>query len=135
MAERFSATIERWANQTQDDLHQAFQLAVQYLLDDIIDNTPVDTGFLRASLKASTVGFAPLVDARGAIGGSYMTDDYVVTILGSEPGDVIYASYTARYAAYVENGSRGRPGRHMVKLAAQDWQAYVNRAASVVRAG
>ena len=134
MAERFSATVERWANQTQDDLHEVFQLAVQYLLDDVIDTTPVDTGFLRASLKASTSGHLPLVDGRGAIGGSYATDDYVVTILASDPGDVIYASYTANYAAYVENGSRGRPGRHMVKLAVQDWQAYVNRAVSVVRA-
>lgn len=133
MAERFSATVERWANQTRDDLAEVFRLAVQFLLEEIEDRTPVDTGFLRASLKASKTGFAPLVDGRGILGGTYTTDDYILTISTAELGDTIYANFTANYAVYVEDGARGRAPVGMVKLSVQNWGQHVARAANIVR--
>lgn len=133
MAERFSATVERWVGQTKLDLHSVFQLALQYLLEEIENKTPVRTGFLRASLKASKQGFSPLVDGRGVIGQTYVVEDYVVTIASSDPGDTIYVNFTANYAKHVEDGSRGRPPKKMVALSVQQWQALVDRAVAVVR--
>lgn len=133
MAERFSATVERWTSQTKEDLHAVFQLAVQNVLEEVVSHTPRDTGFLQASLKASTVGFAPLVDGRGAIGGTYQVDAYEVTIAGSDLGDTIYANFTARYAKYVEDGTARMGPRKMVALSVQNWQRHVNRAVGVIR--
>ena len=133
MAKRFSATVERWVNQTKEDLHEVFQLAVQYLLEDIEDRTPVKSGFLRGSIRASTTGFTPLVDERGVLGGIYKTGEWILTIQTSDIGDTIYANFIANYAKYVEDGSRGRPARKMVALSVQEWQSHVNRAVAAVR--
>lgn len=134
MVERFSATVERWARESEGRMEAVFKLAVQMLLEGVIDRTPVDTGFLRASATASTVGFAPLVDGRGIIGQTYQIDAYEVVIASSELGDTIYFNFTANYAAYVENGAKGRPPVKMVGLSVQNWQMYVDRAVARLRA-
>ncbi|MBV6657196.1 MAG: HK97 gp10 family phage protein [Devosiaceae bacterium] len=134
MAERFSATVERWAHESEERLEAVFKMAVQMVLDEVINRTPVDTGFLRASAAASTTGFAPLVDGRGVVGQTYQVDAYEVVISGSELGDTIFFNFTANYAVYVENGARGRAPVGMVKLSAQNWQSYVDRAVAQLRA-
>ena len=133
MVQTFSATVEAWAKESERRMLAVFQTALEMTIDEVIDRTPVDTGFLRASFKASESGFLPLANERGVAGGSYQVQPYQLVIAGLDEGDTFYGNFTANYATYVENGARGRPGRHMVKLAAQNWQANVNRAVSQLR--
>ena len=133
MAQTFSASVDAWVMESKRRMMAVFQTALQYTVEEVIDRTPVDTGFLRASFKGSDAGFAPVTQGRGIAGGGYSVQPYALVIAGLDDGDTFYGNFTANYAVYVENGSRGRAGRHMVKLAAQNWQVNVNRAVAQIR--
>ena len=93
-------------------------------------NMPVDTGFLRASLQANNEQ-SPLTnrknpDPEGSF--AYDAGPVSLVIAGSDLGQTIHVGYTATYAQHVEN----RYG--FVRLAAMQWQVFVNRAAARVKA-
>jgi hypothetical protein len=110
-----------------------FKEAAQELVSELNTLVPIDTGFLRASLRASTTAM-PLLTRENT--GGPMPDDMaeiVLVIAGAEAGDTIYLGYTANYAAYVHYGANGRPGRPWVAMVAQRWQAIVAQKAGEVR--
>ena len=84
----------------------------------------VDTGFLRASLMASTASMPPInpqaVPAEGA-GYSFADTDIIATIAGAELGQTLHFGYTASYAAFREYGAMGQPPDAFVRTAAQKW--------------
>ena len=99
-------------------------------------NLPVDTGFLRASLRV-TLGdtLAPATakpDGPGVF--TYDPSTVQLTLIASKPADVITAAYGANYARFQEYGARGRPGRRFVALAAQQWPAIVAQVAAEAKA-
>lgn len=91
---------------------------------------PVDTGYLRSSLRGSTAAPLPLDRAgRPVEGGSYAPDSSVqLAILGLQPGIPLYLTFTAVYARVQEyrNG--------FVRSAAAEWQAIVARNAAKAEA-
>jgi hypothetical protein len=92
---------------------------------------PVDTGFLRASLLASTNAMPTLrEDAKPEEGKTYsFTDDQIALVIsGAELGQTIYAGYTAAYARRVHY-----EGSQWVVLAAQNWGQHVDRATQKVK--
>lgn len=131
----FTATVDKWVLQTNERIQAVIKTAAQSVIEEVSILTPVDTGYLRASL---TVTFnAPLPirrDAKPAEGQTYQAPNYSLSISGMEAGDTIFASFVAAYAAAVEYGARGRAGRGMVRLAAQNWQEHVNRAVAQAKA-
>ena len=124
----FSASVSAWAAKSQKRMEAIVKESAQRVGSEVIDRTPVDTGFLRGSFIASTSEM-PLIDrdARPAPGGSYDmgTSQIALVIAGSKPGDVIRMGFVASYAAHVEYGSNGRAGRGMVRLSAQRWPQIV----------
>lgn len=99
-------------------------------------NLPVDTGFLRASLLASTSAMPAInSNARPVEGKTYDWDESQIeaVIQGAGLGQTLYFGYTAAYASHVEYGANGRPPRRFVALAAMNWQQIVNRNAEKVR--
>ena len=125
----FSATVDKWILESEDRIEAVFKTAIQDTVDEVLDRTPVDTGFLKSSLQASKTGFAPLRSK-----GSALPDTAISLVIANiEIGETFFANFTANYAVYVENGARGRAGRGMVKLAAQNWQQNVNRAVGLLR--
>lgn len=97
-------------------------------------NMPVDTGFLRASLMASTKMPKPRGGAPEE-GKTYSFDEgqVALVIAGAEIGDTLYAVYGANYARAVEYGHNGAPDRGFVRLAAQQWQGIVAEVAAEAR--
>lgn len=88
----------------------------------------IDTGFLRASLMASTSAMPSISrDAKPAAGGSYAYNSGAVSLViaGAQLGQTIYAGYSASYAAAREYGARGQPPDGFVRGAAEKWQAIV----------
>ena len=83
---------------------------------------PVDTGNLRNSLQSSIAG--------GASGEGESSHILVAPLM--EGGDVATFTWTAEYAAAVNNGNRGRPGAHFVEGAVDQWPAIVR--ASIAKA-
>lgn len=142
MAQTFAATVDEWVRSSQERMLAVFQTAVQFTFGDVQDRIPVDTGFLRASFRATT-GEPQIASSRNPYPSQkakglppVITDypDVITAIVGLELGDTIYGTFSANYAGPVEYGARGRPGIGMVRLSAQNWQANVDRATSELRA-
>lgn len=127
----FTAAIDEWVLATQARILAVFRTAAQYVIEDVRDRTPVDTGYLKNSLTVSLDGPLPM---RGTQGDGYAATPYALAIVGADLGDTIYASFVAEYAAAIEYGARGREGRGMVRLSVQNWQAHVDRATAEAKA-
>lgn len=129
----FEAQVGEWARKVDGAFDAVFKEAAQEIVSELNTLVPVDTGFLRASLRASTTDM-PLLTRENP--GAPVPDDMseiVLVIAGAEAGDVLYLGYTANYAAHVHYGANGRPGRPWVSMVAQRWESIVATKAAEVR--
>lgn len=132
MASTFAAQVGAWATKVDGAIEVIFRESCQELVATLNSLAPVDTGFLRSSLVASTTAMPLIREADGAVPGDL--GEIVLVIAGLEPGEVLYLGYTASYSAYVHFGAQGRPARPWVDMTAQRWEQIVARKASEVRA-
>jgi hypothetical protein len=136
---RFKADIDDWVKETQARLDAVFKAASQSVIEEVVARTPVDTGFLRASLTASLDSMEPIRrgsrPAGDAAPGSYPPPDVALVILSARVGQTIYASFTAEYSGVVEYGDgENRKPVGMVRLSAQNWPKHVRDAVRAARA-
>lgn len=135
MAGSFTAEVDAWVAQTQARMLAVFRTAAQFVIEDVRDRTPRDTGFLQASWTVSLDGPLPMrADARPGRDFTYDPPSYSLAIAGAELGSTIYASFVAGYAGFVEMGSQGRQPVGMVRLAVQAWPQHVARAVAEAKA-
>lgn len=129
----FSATVGDWARKVEGALEVVFKESVQQLVSELNALVPVDTGFLRASLLASTTAM-PVLSLDNP-GGSFSLDAGAIelVIVGADLGDTIYLGYTAKYGAHVHYGANGRQGRPWVSMVAQRWGTIVEAKSNEVR--
>ena len=140
----FAAQIEEWVRETEQRMLATVQIAVQDLIKDM--QTPVtkggrmrvDTGFLRASGRASLTGWpsGPSQKPADAPTGQYtgIYDDFDAYPLGAvlldlKLGDTLYFGWVAGYAT-VRNTYDG-----FMDIPVQNWQGYVNTAMRKVKGG
>lgn len=130
----FAATVADWVHKVEGAAEAVFKESTQELVN--VAQTPiaaggrmhVDTGFLRASLLASTSMVPPINPAaRPKEGSTYPADfgQIEAVIIGAELGQTIYLGYTASYAGAREYGARGQPPDAYVRSAAQRWPMIV----------
>lgn len=121
----FAAAVGDWAHTVEGALEAVFKESVQELVSQLNALSPIDTGFLRASLRASTTAM-PVLSLDNP-GGAHSVDTGTIelVIVGADIGDTIYLGYTARYGAHVHYGANGRPGRPWVDMVAQRWASIV----------
>lgn len=138
----FSATVGQWAEDVEGAVEAIFRRSVVVLertaqLDrGAGGRLRVDTGFLRASLMASTSQM-PAINpaARPAEGQTYpYTGAEIEAVIASaEIGQTIYLGYTASYAAHREYGARGQAPDAFVRTAAQQWPTIVSQVESELK--
>lgn len=130
----FEAQVAEWARKVQGAEQLIFQESAQELVSQMTALVPVDTGFLRASLRASTTAM-PVMSLENPGAGAFNLDagEISLVIAGADIGDTIYLGYTANYGAYIHYGANGRAGRPWVAMVAQRWQQIVNEKAAEVR--
>lgn len=121
----FAAAVGGWAHAVEGALEVIFKESVQELVTQLNVLVPIDTGFLRASLRASTASM-PVLSLDNP-GGSHSIDvgQIELVIMGADIGDTIYLGYTAKYGAHVHYGANGRSGRPWVDMVAQRWASIV----------
>jgi hypothetical protein len=134
LAETFEAQVAEWARQVEGAFDSLFKEAAQELVSELNSLVPIDTGFLRNSLMASTTAMPVLTRENPGGPGADGMSEIVLVIAGAEAGDVLYLGYTANYAAHVHYGANGRPGRPWVSMVAQRWEQIVATKAAEVRA-
>ncbi|TPN90147.1 HK97 gp10 family phage protein [Mesorhizobium sp. B1-1-5] len=142
----FAATVGDWCAKVPNALEIVFKESAQELVSQL-DRLLADevyakpqppgykrTGFLRASLMASTSAMPTL--SRDNPGAPVPTDlgDVILVINGADLGDTIYLGYTANYAAFVHYGANGTTPRPWVTLVAQRWITIVEAKAAEVKA-
>ena len=122
------ATLDQWTKKTERRIDAVLKDATQTVIS--VAQTPkskggrlpVDTGNLRNSLQSSVAG--------GAMGEG--ASSYIMVAGNMKGGDLATFTWTAEYAAAVNNGNRGRPGAHFVEGAVDQWPAIVR--ASIAKA-
>jgi len=122
------AQLDQWTKKTEKRIDAVLKDATQSVVA-VAQQTkakggrmPVDTGNLRNSLQSSIAGGA---SGEGA-------SSYIMVAGNMKGGDLATFTWTAEYAAAVNNGNRGRPGAHFVEGAVDQWPAIVR--ASIAKA-
>ena len=118
------ADIRRIMKGARVSVRSAVQLLMSEVMLEIVQRTPVDTGFLRANWVLS-VGERPLSirDAREAETGKGTPPPSPVTVARLEAdlnsfeiGDVLYFVNNAKYASIIEYGSPNQPNRTPARM-------------------
>lgn len=147
MASSFSATISAWAEKVPEAIEAVLRGSAQDLVKEmqaelnrlVYDAPPapsgyVRTGFLRASLVASTEAMPQLVrDNPGAPVSADEMAGIILIINGWDGGGTLYLGYTAAYGAMVHMGANGTVPKPWVTLAAQRWPEIVREEAAKVK--
>lgn len=146
----FSAQVSAWAAKSEARMTAVFRDAAQSVAEDVkktIPNggkMPIDTGFLRASLMASTAQM-PTLDDSPEKDKSYPDDNAQIelVIAGAQLGQTIYLGFTAVYARRLEYGFTGtdslgrtynQQGLGFVRKSAQKWPLIVKESATKIKA-
>lgn len=140
MAKSFSATVSERVRTYQRRMEETFRASAQDVYKEVTrpvakgGNMRIKTGFLRASLMASTSSMPSIQpNARppdDAGDDSYRPNDgeVALTIAKAQLGQTIYLGFTASYAPYRE----ALDG--FVRLAAQNWPQIVAKNAALAMA-
>src|SRR5690242_4159391 len=102
----FKATIDNWVKQTPERILAVFKQSTQEVASRAANAVPVDTGFARASVRAS-LSAMPAADQEKPKGGVAFPFDFsevTLTIANAKLTDAIYIGWTANYAIYLEYG-------------------------------
>ena len=125
---QFDAVIDDWTRESEARLRAVFRESVKRTVTIMQTpvgrggNMPIDTGFLRASIRASLTVMPTLNMVRGADAvWTYDQNQIVLTIAAAELGQTVYIGYTANYAGYIEFGTKFMPPRGYVANAVRQW--------------
>lgn len=146
MAQSFSAQIEAWALKVEGAIEAVFRESVQELVeqadallaDMVYAQPPASsgykrTGFLRSSVKVSTISMPLANRPQGTPDTGYMAE-IEVQIAGADLGETLFIGWTAEYSAYVHFGANGTAPRPWVSMVAQRWQVIVDGKAAELKA-
>jgi hypothetical protein len=144
MANSFAATVGDWCRTVPEAIEVVFRESAEelvrvmdmLLVESVYDRAPARsgykrTGFLRASLVASTTAMPMLTRDNPGVPVPADLGDVVLVIEGLELGQTLYVGFTARYAAFVHYSGDAAP---WVDLAAQRWSSIVTAKSAEVRA-
>lgn len=130
----FAAQVSAWVAETRQRQEAVYKESAQRVV--AVMQTPrgaggfmrVDTGFLRASLVATTsVALPPTIEKPEGDGKfSYDAGQISLVIAGADIQTPITVVYTANYARHREYGVKGQAPDRFVALAAQQWPRIVN---------
>jgi hypothetical protein len=144
----FMATIDDWVKQTSERQLGVFREATKKVVRQAqtgIPHIPVDTGFARASIRASLSSMplidpsmaAPHVKGREPRSGEiypYDDSDVVLTIASANLEETIYIGWTANYVVFLEYGHSQQAPSGFVRLAAEQWPQIVSDTVNELKA-
>jgi hypothetical protein len=133
----FAAEVSAWVRQTEARMTAVFRESSQRLASLAQSRIPVDTGFARASIRASLQAM-PQIDpnSRGVEGQSYggnATGQVTATIASATAGEHIYIGWTASYVGFLENGHSKQAPTGFVRISAMEWPRIVREVCAQAR--
>jgi hypothetical protein len=129
----FQANVDAWVNEVPKRILEAFHESTQKTVSAIRQNlrtvVHVQTGFLRASETASTESMPPIIPGSHSVKGETYAFEGGTTALvinSATLEQTIYIGWVASYGPYLEYGTTHIQPRGFVRLAAEQWPAFVN---------
>jgi hypothetical protein len=135
--EEFVATVNSWVMQTKERELAVFRTATERVVSKMQERIPVDTGFARASIRASKESMPPIdLTFRGVKGQSYPynSGEVVLVIAGASLEDTIYIGWTANYVTYLEYGRSNQAPAGFVGISALEWPTIVDQVSAELKA-
>lgn len=122
------AQLDQWAKQSKERMMAVFKGSAQEFVSRAQARIPVDTGFARASVRASLEEM-PLINelAHGDKNKNYSFDlsQIVLTINAAKPGQTIYVGWTANYVIFLEWGHSDQAPNGFLGVTALEWPQIV----------
>ncbi len=137
MAGNFSATVDAWVQKSEKRMLAIFQQSAQKTASLAQERIPVDTGFARASIRASLSSMPPIDSSKiNPSHGSVPYDPGSITavIAGAKLGQTIYIGWTANYVGLLEMGHSQKAPSGFVRIAAMQWQQTVSEVVQKAKA-
>lgn len=133
MAQDFLATITAFNNKTKERMKavrdESIRRTIQQAQLPVSEggNMPVDTGFLRASGRATTNASIPLEEkpTSGPVRSIWDENSTLLTIKSTNLDTAITFAWAANYAVFANYGTSRMQGRQFAGLAAQQWPQIV----------
>jgi hypothetical protein len=125
----FAAQVDDWTKKTEQRMTAVFRESTQRVASIAANGVPIDTGFARASIRASLDEMPGIVSgSKGEDGKTYPSNfgQVTLTIAGAELGNTVYIGWTASYILPLEYGHSKQAPAGFVRLAAEQWQVIVN---------
>lgn len=124
----FSAGVSEWVKEQKERLRAVAMESTQRLVSVIANAVPVDTGFARASVRAS-LDQMPAIDpgSKGVAGQAYAYDptSITATLADVELGQTIYVGWTASYVVPLEYGHSKQAPQGFVRIGCAQWPQIV----------
>lgn len=139
MAANFSATVDAWCLKSKARMRAIFRESTQRTVSLGQSRIPVETGFARASVRASLQSMPPIDPGKskpkeGSGSVSYNSSEISLTIAGAELGQTVFVGWTANYAGELERGHSKQAPSGFVRLAALVWQRTVSEVVAEAKA-
>lgn len=132
----FGAQVSAWVAKTEARLEAVFRASTQKVVSEAQRLIPVDTGFARASIRASLDAMPQTEPDSGQAGQTYSYDAGAIStvIANARLGQTIYIGWTANYAPYLEYGHSSQAPSGFVRIAAMQWPRFVQQASAEAKA-
>jgi len=124
----FAKTVDEWCSKVEGRATAVFRQASQRVIETATMGIPVDTGFARASGRASLESMPPIdPNATNKDKATAPLDfgDITAVISTAELGQTIYWGVTAAYGLALEYGHSKQAPAGFVRLAAAQWPVIV----------
>src|SRR5690242_13093678 len=133
----FKATIDNWVKQTPERILAVFKQSAQKVASLAIvgpPGVPIDTGFARASVRASLSEMPaanqeqppkPKDHVHGQIIYPYDGSQISLTIANAKIDSTIFIGFTAAYALALEYGHSSQAPTGFLRVAAEQWPQIV----------
>ncbi len=132
----FAASVNDWVKASEDRMNAVFREATQRVVSSAQARIPVDTGFARASVRASLSSMPPTVKAPAGGGAvSYNPGDISAVLAGAKVGDTAFIGWTAEYAGALEYGHSQQAPSGFLRVSLEEWPRIVEQVTQQAQGG
>jgi hypothetical protein len=130
-------TVDEWVAKTERRMLAVFRESTQRLVSLMQSRIPVDTGFARASIRAS-LSEMPQIDklASKPTSGSFAYNPMTITavIANAALGQKIFIGWTANYVEYLERGHSKQAPSGFIRVSVLEWPRIVSQVTQEAKA-
>lgn len=124
----FASQIDEWTKKTSARMLAVYKGSVQEFISRAQARIPVDTGYARASIRASLEAMPQIeLTAHRDPDGSYSVDysSILITINSAQLGQTLYVGWTANYVPYLEYGHSDQAPNGFIGVTVLEWPQIV----------